>query len=273
MSDILCVVCAEPWDAWGVRHGDMAPWESALFRAGAGCPACEGAVPKDGHPELTMAMCDNGDEDPMLRINAHEAVGDGRKPAWVRPEDPVHWTCSGCGVQAITDLDSGDLEYYMPSGAVFRLWYHSHPFHRSAPEKTPAHTFNADCNNPDPVCEFCLNHCNHCGIKVSGIVDAHDMYADEAWCTTLEGHNHNDLFCVECVEKQCSECLLIEDCSCVVDAASSIENRMWGYVRDGAPESWPEDLRTLLNIETENEAMDATESILIDGLKTLKRRD
>jgi len=36
MSDIRCVVCGEPWEAYGVNHGDMLPWEAKLFRAGAG---------------------------------------------------------------------------------------------------------------------------------------------------------------------------------------------------------------------------------------------
>lgn len=40
MSDIRCAICGEPWDAYGVRHGDMTPPEADLFLQGRGCPDC-----------------------------------------------------------------------------------------------------------------------------------------------------------------------------------------------------------------------------------------
>lgn len=40
MSDIYCAKCGEPWDAYGVRHGDMEPNEAEKFRRGQGCPCC-----------------------------------------------------------------------------------------------------------------------------------------------------------------------------------------------------------------------------------------
>jgi|DewCreStandDraft_5_1066085.scaffolds.fasta_scaffold01803_25 RecJ-like exonuclease len=40
MGDIYCTVCGEPWDAYGVKHGDMAPDEAHRFLRGEGCPAC-----------------------------------------------------------------------------------------------------------------------------------------------------------------------------------------------------------------------------------------
>jgi hypothetical protein len=41
MSDIVCAMCGEPWDAYGVYHGDMTSDEAERFLAGEGCPACE----------------------------------------------------------------------------------------------------------------------------------------------------------------------------------------------------------------------------------------
>ena len=41
MSDILCSICGEPWDAYGVRQGDMTPVEARKFLSGQGCPGCE----------------------------------------------------------------------------------------------------------------------------------------------------------------------------------------------------------------------------------------
>lgn len=41
MSDILCSICGEPWDAYGVRNGDMTPAEVRKFLSGQGCPSCD----------------------------------------------------------------------------------------------------------------------------------------------------------------------------------------------------------------------------------------
>ena len=38
--DIKCAKCSEPWDAYGVRHGDMESGESQRFLLGEGCPTC-----------------------------------------------------------------------------------------------------------------------------------------------------------------------------------------------------------------------------------------
>lgn len=40
MSDIHCAKCGEPWDSYGVRHGDMTSSESQRFLKGEGCPCC-----------------------------------------------------------------------------------------------------------------------------------------------------------------------------------------------------------------------------------------
>ena len=68
MSDILCAVCGEPWDAYGVQHGDMTPDEAARFLAGAGCPACVfAAIPSPGGDPLAAAESELewSDDDPM----------------------------------------------------------------------------------------------------------------------------------------------------------------------------------------------------------------
>ena len=40
MGDIHCKRCGEPWDAYGVFHGDMTDAERKTFLAGKGCPCC-----------------------------------------------------------------------------------------------------------------------------------------------------------------------------------------------------------------------------------------
>ena len=40
--DLYCARCGEPWDAYGVRHGDLTDEERELFLKGEGCPSCWG---------------------------------------------------------------------------------------------------------------------------------------------------------------------------------------------------------------------------------------
>lgn len=40
MSDVFCAVCNEPWDFYGLSHGDVTPAEGRRILAGEGCPCC-----------------------------------------------------------------------------------------------------------------------------------------------------------------------------------------------------------------------------------------
>jgi len=39
-NDLICNICGEPWDSFGIRDGDMTPSEEKKFRKGKGCPCC-----------------------------------------------------------------------------------------------------------------------------------------------------------------------------------------------------------------------------------------
>lgn len=39
-GDLICNICGEPWDSWGVSHGDMEKREKRRFYSGKGCPCC-----------------------------------------------------------------------------------------------------------------------------------------------------------------------------------------------------------------------------------------
>lgn len=58
--DVYCQRCGEPWDLYGVDHGDMTDEDRRLFWAGQGCPSCFGK-PVEKRPfraELTSALHD-----------------------------------------------------------------------------------------------------------------------------------------------------------------------------------------------------------------------
>lgn len=201
--DIKCVRCGEPWDSYGVDHGDMFQWEAKLFKLGAGCPSCEGRP--NGWEPATIGDVENGDGDPMDRIIAHER---GASVPWKRPTDPVHWKCDGCGVEVVTDVDDNTLAYRIPNGAKCRQWYHSHNFDRGEPEKEPAHVFGGQ-----KVCEFCLNHCVDCNAPITSHLEFGDVY-DEGYSHIQPG-SYRDSVCTDCFEQYCSECANRGDeCTC-----------------------------------------------------------
>jgi len=184
MSDFKCIICGESWDAF--RHGDMFEWEANLFKVGAGCPYCEGTSETN----------------------------------WKRPEPIVLWECAACGVQVETNpnvLSSCEdrLEWNLPHDAPATKWWHSHNFNKVRPTEEPAHIFDKTSNDPKAVCEFCLDHCEHCGAPISKTLECDDVY-DEGWCGTPEGYNAQNSFCINCIENEfCSECgLLNDDCEC-----------------------------------------------------------
>jgi len=197
--DVFCVVCGEPWDYMGARHyHDMEKWEWKLFKAGAGCPGCEGEAPDEPWEPEGISDLELGDEDPMLRIIAYENYREGKAPKWERPEPKVWWTCDSCGVEVIQEVDSHDTDfkYRLPDGAEGAQWYTSHPYHRGTPEYHPAHTFEGG----EKVCEFCLKECFFCHKPVCSIIDF-DVY-DDGYCAPYETY-HN--ICTDCIEKQLDE--------------------------------------------------------------------
>lgn len=43
--DLYCQICGEPYDVWSLQ--DMSFSEAQDFKAGKGCPCCEGKKPKN----------------------------------------------------------------------------------------------------------------------------------------------------------------------------------------------------------------------------------
>jgi len=213
--DIKCVVCGEPWDAWGVNHGDMAAWEARLFKLGSGCPCCEGIG--DFEPK-TISDIENGDDDPILRLNAWEDKQDGKAPKWEKPKPIVFWECDGCGVQVIGDPELPEnhedyLQYHTRPGTLaYNCEYGSHKFHTLIDiEKEPHHTFE----NGVKVCPFCHNVCEGCGADLALNVEFGDMY-NEGLPFYANGDSYfHEPFCYDCFSSLCKKCeRLPDDCTC-----------------------------------------------------------
>lgn len=197
MSDAYCMVCGEPWDYYGARHGDMEKWEFELFRKGAGCPSCEGEADEPFEP-TQLRHADFGDEDGLERLLP------GEKPKWEKPESVKLWQCDGCGVHAVRDANQ-ELAYELPKGSPAARWSRTHPFHD--PEKwldidaEPAHIFQKG----QKVCEFCIDYCEECDKELSSQIDFDDVYDDGYSFPTHSYFGKCRYLCVDCYEKQSSE--------------------------------------------------------------------
>lgn len=165
--DIKCVVCGEPWDARGVRNGDMEPWEAELFRQGAGCPCCAGV--DNGFEVSSLADIENGDEDPGIRLTLNE--NKASRPPWVKPEPKVLWKCEACGIEH-TEEDRGS-KHDLPTPLPYR----------------------GMTGTPITVCDDCVERCDDCGTALCGTL-SHDVYDGLG---SFEGR------CIDCYEVHESE--------------------------------------------------------------------
>lgn len=55
-GDLICNVCGEPWDTYGVLHGDMTKEEEIRFRKGYGCPCCSPQGEDQNGPEENVGQ-------------------------------------------------------------------------------------------------------------------------------------------------------------------------------------------------------------------------
>lgn len=208
MSDIRCAVCAEPWDAYGVFHGDMLPWESRLFRAGAGCPCCKGHATAEtretseyahAHDVLVGAAWD----DPSRFVVGH-TVGElpAKRPEWKRPEDRVCWECSECDAAVMRDADVTHPKLVYPDrgfgreyvdGLYWRGVRHETNEHEHALAETlsmPGHACPEDWKAGDRVlCPACGENCHGCGARL-GEDERHPLGG---------GYYHPDYYCEDCL--------------------------------------------------------------------------
>jgi len=215
--DIRCVVCGEPWDAWGVNHGDMAAWETDLFRKGSGCPCCEGVKPERAFEPKSIDDLENGDGDPMERIVAFNNAQAGNVPKWEAPKPEVLHTCDGCGVQLVHDL-AAEVYNGRERKPVHVLSYSSprsyHSYLHVDENDLEGHEWRPWGAGRPCVCPACTDSCHHCGAVVSSAVQWSDVY-DVGYCMQRPGYYNGDVICEGCYEQYCSECESPQDdCTC-----------------------------------------------------------
>ena len=227
MTDIRCRVCGEPWDTYCLHDGTFLPWQVPLFRAGAGCPACEGEAPT--HDDVDARTLDHmrdvvmGAEDPDAFTTLH--TPDAPRPRWERPADPTLWECAGCGASVRRDVDAGpgaedggrywhhSKLTYQYAGRLPDAWYDA--LQADAPPDEawiPTGRALAD-GTPErlgPYCPVCVTTCAQCSTVVytGAGPDAGDTY-DPGWSTPdPRDPYHGGTLCIDCLKSipTCCDC-------------------------------------------------------------------
>lgn len=102
MSDVFCAKCGEPWDYYGLKHGDVEKDEADKILKGLGCPACgfgsrcthcEGTGKEQmspskcndcrGHMKVLVRRCRGDLKYAGAWISGYESCGEGIK-VWNR---------------------------------------------------------------------------------------------------------------------------------------------------------------------------------------------
>lgn len=202
--NINCVVCGEPWDSYGVRHGDMAKWEAECFLKGAGCPSCEGETPEgvdasevayeSAKAEVFCPGDDTGDV-----AEAFIAIAEGaERPKWERPEDEIVFSCAGCDARLRRNRDDENL-YWTGQGP--RKFYR----HDWGTED-----FEGFEIGEEKFCPGCAGHCSECvanvffsNTSITGTVLYGDTYDPGA--SFEHPQDWGKTVCYSCYENSCTE--------------------------------------------------------------------
>lgn len=185
--DVKCAKCSEPWDAYGAAHGDMTAWEWDLFKRGAGCPCCEGAVPYGVDEDAARAahvhavVIDAAWDDPHAFALVNDI--DAPVPAWKKPQDEVIRKCESCGDRAriMKSVDDGELYW---TGTTYTQLHH-HGIEWDDAIKTPEGT----TLNGKFYCPSCVEQCGDCG----ELNFADDLHLPEG------KYRKGDVVCEECL--------------------------------------------------------------------------
>jgi hypothetical protein len=187
----------------------MAKWEAVLFRAGAGCPSCEGVAPETSFEPATLADIENGDGDPMERLIAFEQRDN--RPAWKAPDPVLLYRCDCCGIEVQDDpgADCEEDRLFCRVTAASDLQYRnsariSSGRYYTDDEIRAGFTFDKARDKPR-VCPACVEHCDDCGRETCSALST-DVYDGLASFSGDQcGGSWRRSYCIDCFETRAAE--------------------------------------------------------------------
>ena len=188
--DVKCVKCGEPWDLWGLNHGDVIAWQADMIKQGRGCPVCLGAKKNE------LSLSDHFENETALEgaelIESNKSYGP--KSDYI---EICH--CEECGDKYSIDINTiyydGNRKYI---NGLSEKYYLDNSLDIEFFVK-----YESDWNkiNGKLMCEHCFSQyteCDECG----GL-----FHVDE----TFYLQNLNKTFCESCMEKVVGSCYKCEE--------------------------------------------------------------
>lgn len=218
-NDINCAVCGEPFNQWGLNHGDMKAWETDLFKKGAGCPCCLGIVPAGSSLGATILehvqSVFSRAEDPHsfeLANTADFREDNDPLPKWEEPKEPLkkYWSCARCEVSAAVSLAAPYDGKNLSKDPIWLEWFGGEKLHYKNGGGPYTYGDVARGDGPPleapftvnglPHCPGCAKACGECGGHIfASNEDLDDVY-DPGY-----GHLHpsdmGESVCTMCFEK------------------------------------------------------------------------
>lgn len=193
--DVKCVKCGEPWDVYGLKHGDVKAWEADMILKGVGCPCCQGIKSK----ELTI----------LERVDNESALeGDSIEESnscYNVPEHILIHDCENCQSKAFLDqeeifYDGRDKVIYDSFGKKINI------LDKQKLQRYLFAKYNQTWKNVEGVtlCSSCYEQCDSCNKifksdQLFFIQDTMESICEDCYCEKYD---------------RCSECdvtLLVED--------------------------------------------------------------
>jgi hypothetical protein len=99
MSDVSCAKCGEPWDFYGIKHGDMTPLEAKKFLNGDGCPCCYFGTKCPQCRGTGQEKVFSHYTTQKMYLVVHNPYGASKRYEWIDQPIPVYTetTCGRCG--------------------------------------------------------------------------------------------------------------------------------------------------------------------------------
>jgi hypothetical protein len=125
-EDVHCLVCGEPWDRWGLTHGDVTAEEATAFLRGEGCPACAYGTRQHGQntnprPGILAqrVLAEKQKAGQALLTEESPSASVTGAPAFVGQQQPIRHTLQECQQIALaigwTIQDLGRKVYFYSS--------------------------------------------------------------------------------------------------------------------------------------------------------------
>ncbi len=185
MNDTHCLVCSEPWDIYGLAHGDVKAWEADCIVRGFGCPSCAGGELGLNYKPIedSAFLCECNDCNDVHNIDINDIYFDGT-------EKIIHHNSGNVNI-----TNAEDIQRYMGIEEDWGIIDGNLICNRCMENYTMCDACSQTISSDDAYCVDCESFCESCYDELFGR------------CETCDETVPNDDLCVFDDWYWCSSCL------------------------------------------------------------------